>query len=629
MLFAGETDVPSDVTSSKASKMDQRLSVVICLLAFVCNSVLSQICPGQCQCDYTNTGKYRTLCNNRQDSVPKVDPDTRILEIIASSDETNNIHGIPKAAFLDYKQLEEIRIIYGSLYGIANYAFAGLDNCKFLDLSHNNITLITQQNLNGLSSLVYLNIFDNNVTEIASGTFNQLLNLEYLNIGKNGLKKWSSRMFENLYNLKTLIVDDNPIGRPEGYIDVEVFRDLPSLRTFSANNCSLSVIHAHTFKNMGSLESLSLNGNKLWAKMKENLFSKHLHALKTLYLDNNKLKIIPKGTFNNLHLDFLSIGHNLLSMGIEATSLEGLTTKGISLAYNGFSSIDPEITAAVAKGLQKLDISGNPLELPKLKPLLESLPALQQLNMSACGFTTFPRGSIPVSVRITKLSLSMNNLTTFPPAAVKDLAFAATELDLSQNHFRNINIDLVNELKKITVQLQFNPWYCDCAIRPLFDWIQEIEFANCSDNPLHFSCLTCTSPEMYEGLLIRDLNTSLVETCPLVMTAKTLNADAKIGLAIAVMVTAVIISIIIAIIWKRRQVDYYTHEDKRSEIEEKPTPLTWIGEPPEDELPLNGSAQGTPAKKVPDSDGTVDIIEEASAINHKPGDRPVSWSTSV
>ncbi|XP_014665572.1 PREDICTED: slit homolog 3 protein-like [Priapulus caudatus] len=608
--------------------MDQRLAVLALCLPFLTNSVLGEICPGACRCEYTEAGKYRTQCSQPGlREIPVLDPNTQILEIVASSGNPNRFHGLPHKAFLSYRQLEEVHIVYGNLNGIGDHAFIGLDKCRVIDLQHNNIALITQRKLFGIqNSLTSLNLFGNNITELASGTFNQLSRLEYLNIGDNGLHKWSSKLFENLYSLRTLIFDDNPIGEPDGYVDADVFKDTPELREFSAANCSLSVLHAKTFRHMRKLTTLNLARNRLAGRMKENLFSKHLVNLRDLNLDANRMKAIPPRTFNGLDLDSLSLADNRLSEGVERDVFMGLRAQRLSLANNGFRKIDPAITDPIAEGLHHLDISRNPLDAAHLGKFLDSLPDLQELNLTGCGFADVPHGAVPSSARLSALTLAGNRLTDFPPRAVADLAFSGTRLDLRGNEFSSINLELAKELRKLpAVSLHGNPWHCDCGIRPLFEWVQETEPANCTDEPESLSCLVCASPEEYAGGLIRELNASDVVTCPLVIRAKQLNADAKIGLAIAVMVIAILISIIIAIIWKRRQVDYYTNEEKRS-AEEKAVPVTWAGEPANDELPLNGSAQTTPTKIAETTDN---VVEETEAMNHKDDDRPVSWSTSV
>ena len=197
-------------------------------------------------------------------------------------------------------------------------------------------------------------------------------------------------------------------------------------------------------------------------------------------------------------------------------------------------SLDPET--------QVLDISHNALQrLPPRAFADNNLLHLQKLLMSGCGLRQVDPLAFFQLTNLVALDLSRNNLSVVPDAALK-YTIALRDLNLSGNKIRYIPAELPSELVKLDlshcritsihdraflklkklqelrldsnrlthfktslvmslhglhgVELQNNPFYCDCQLRALYIWLSNVS---------HPTSPTCYKPDRLSGKRFRSL----------------------------------------------------------------------------------------------------------------------------
>lgn len=535
-------------------------TVIGVFLIFLAFKTVSS-CPPRCKCEETE-GKYVTNCSvGGMTKIPyDIDPRTNILLIIGPKENSNEIHGIPRQAFVGSPNLEEIHIINGNVNGIEDNAFEGLSKCHTLILRNNGLSRITESNLHGLISLSYLDLRNNGIAEFPSGFFSEFGKLRHLDLGYNGMRTIPALLFLNLTKLHTINFDGNPFGK----LNRDVFGDVEnSLRHFSCDNCSITELSRDNFLHMRYLQTLSLQDN-LITSLENQWFSKWFPGVTHLNLSGNKIRRFGVETFNKMYMKELDLSHNRLSEANLEEEFNGLVVRKLFLGYNGFSHMNPTVLKPLSSGLMFLDLSGNSLNKNSLRLILSYLENLAILNLTDCGFKEFPHGVIPYFYRLKQLIIARNYLEDIPPRLVNELAEAGTTIDLSNNRFTSIDTELVEALKTANVSLKGNRWHCDCNIMPLYLWLKTLENCTNDDNigETDVQCLTCATPSEYKNFLIQKLNQTAIEVCP--SKGLILGREPIIAIIVIAVVLLIGIIVILCLIYKTRMINYYTKEDKEA-----------------------------------------------------------------
>jgi len=243
-----------------------------------------------------------------------------------------------------------------------------------------------------------------------------------------------------LSNLETLMLDHNRFES----IRRQLFAGMSQLKLLSITYNYISLIDRDAFAEMSQLVEIKLTGNRLINVPQLDQIS----SLQRLYLDSNNISKI-KYSFRNLH------------------ALIGMT-----LADNELEEI-PEDSFGRTDHLSKFNISGN--KLRKAPPIIRNLTELISLDMSR------------------------NPITDLPEDLLEDL-HKIKNLDISRMRLRNLKSNFIPlDVALNTVQMAFNPWLCDCDIKPVVEWNR------------HFSTVDsdlsrCASPRKMSHHLIRDLD---------------------------------------------------------------------------------------------------------------------------
>ena len=141
----------------------------------------------------------------------------------------------------------------------------------------------------------------NLMSRIKKYDFYDLFSLEMLYLHDNKIRKIDDGSFEDLHNLKQLFLLNNEIKSITKY----TFKGLDSLETLWLSNLNtendLVTIEDGSFKTLGNLENLIINGNKFVA-LTDNTFE-GLAKLDLLHISIHQLGVISRNAFDGLPMN--------------------------------------------------------------------------------------------------------------------------------------------------------------------------------------------------------------------------------------------------------------------------------------------------------------------------------------
>ncbi|KAI8514716.1 Bax inhibitor 1 [Branchiostoma belcheri] len=325
---------------------------------------------------------------------------------------SNQITTIPSGTFANLPQLQELDLHYNQITTIHYGALENLPQLRTLFLSSNQITTMPFGTFANLPKLQKLDLYKNRITTIPSGTFAQLPQLQTLFLSRNQITTISSGTFANLSQLQDLWLNGNQITTiPSG-----TFANLFQLQDLRLNDNQITTIPSDTFANLPQLQDLRLNGNQITA-IDSGTFA-NIPQLQTLFLSWNQITTIPSGTLANL------------------SQLQDLL-----LNSNQITTIDSGTFA--------------------------HLPQLQTLFLSRNQITTIPSGTFANLPQLQKLFLDKNQITTIHSGAFGNLPLFK-RLKLQNNNMSAIPLSVFCLFpSNITIELEGNPWQCDCRMVPV------------------------------------------------------------------------------------------------------------------------------------------------------------------
>lgn len=317
--------------------------------------------------------------------------------------------------------------------------------CSFLTDSPKNLTLP--------DDIVSLDWSENNLTDIEPVTSTTLKEL-WLN--KNALK----------------------------YINTNTF-NVPQLQMLDLSDNMLENLNPDIFINMSKLEVLHLANNKF--SIKSQLNFSYLVNLRSINLDNNFV-----GPDIELRSLFKPTGYGL------PETINAISVKGVHLTdlpYNFFTPADKslkELTISnnsltklfkLPSALKYLDISYNPIkklnssDFPEDEPLMY----LGVLKMNGLEITEVPKGIFSnlllyeLELENNKNLIEFSNLTFGKQILRDSYDFMVKNLTLKGCNLTSLDQGLSVLFNKVDrLDLQNNPWYCDCNLA----WVRKLSIPN-------------------------------------------------------------------------------------------------------------------------------------------------------
>ncbi|PNF22316.1 hypothetical protein B7P43_G02947 [Cryptotermes secundus] len=326
------------------------------------------------------------------------------------------------------------------------------------------------QRFPNIPGIVSLSLQHNNMVKIAGSAFVELDNLKALDLSYNQLTEGvQADVFQGRYSPQHY----NPLG----------------IVVLNLGNNQIHTLSPHSFEHLPNLTELRLN--------------------------NNPLKTLSPATLMSLaspeSLQVLDLAYTGLSgLPEEFVQLSSIRHKLQLLYLNGnqFSHV-PQTLAALGDSLQKLSLNENPIqELDE--DSFRGLLMLRELNMSAMSYL---RRIGPATFRHLRsleiLFCSYNrNLTELDAEAFGygDNRWTLRELHLQSNALHTLPTQLAPWKKLAIVDVQDNPWRCDCNL----DWfINELLPLLEDTTPDLVLGLHCSEPLHLSGMSFLGLRNSI------------------------------------------------------------------------------------------------------------------------
>lgn len=279
-----------------------------------------------------------------------------------------------------------------------------------------------------------------------------LKKLKVLNLSGNRLTSFPRGLPSAL---KEVVVDSNNIK----FMGGDSIKQLPQLSTLSLKNNNISSelgLSSAAFNGGNNLKTLTLSGNSLTSVpmgLPPNLIK--------LFLNSNKIKSISSRSLRNLGSleNFVVWNNSITNENIELGALEQLENLlQLDLSYNKLT----DVPAGLPRYLEKLQLSNN-----KLEYLYASSSA---------------KHSTLVGLPIKQLDLSSNQLKSMEKGSLENI-----------NPF---------------IQLQDNPWQCDCHLKYLKSWLNITTSVLTGEGRIK-----CASPSTLQAVTLSSLDMEAL-VCP-------------------------------------------------------------------------------------------------------------------
>lgn len=275
-------------------------------------------CPSLCHC---HGDLQHVICDSvGLKKIPRVTEATRLLNL-----QRNNLGSIPTGAFSESKGLISLHMQHCQLREIGSQAFKGLTKLIYLYLSNNEITSIKPGAFEDLTELTYLYLDGNQISELAKSLFSPMINLFILQLNNNRLRELRPGTFTGAKDLRWLHMSNNTLTTLQpGSLD-----DVENLAILHLDGNRMSTYPIAAMSKLRVVEELTLGRNPMrtipdlafqsFGRYMEKLHLENMGlerfsdgtftgvtAIKSLHLDNNRLKSLPKsleyGTLTNLTL---------------------------------------------------------------------------------------------------------------------------------------------------------------------------------------------------------------------------------------------------------------------------------------------------------------------------------------
>ncbi|MCJ8738647.1 hypothetical protein PDJAM_G00038130 [Pangasius djambal] len=291
-----------------------RIQLVVCIQIFAIFIVGTESqCPSPCHC---HGDLQHVICDNvGLKKIPRITEATRLVNL-----QRNNLGMLPTGGFIEMKGLVSLHLQHCQIREIATQAFKGLKKLIYLYLSNNEISTIKPGAFEDLTELTYLYMDGNQISSLTKGIFSPMINLfilqldnnkirdlqagtfagakdlRLLHISNNELRSMQPGSLDEVENLATLTLDQNKLST----YPIEAMSKLRVVEELNLSKNPLTFIPDYAFRSFGRyIEKLHLNDMGL--EKFSNAAFEGVTALRSLHLENNKLKSLPSNlVFTNM-----------------------------------------------------------------------------------------------------------------------------------------------------------------------------------------------------------------------------------------------------------------------------------------------------------------------------------------
>ncbi|EFA06549.1 carboxypeptidase N subunit 2-like [Tribolium castaneum] len=205
-------------------------------------------------------------------------------------------------------QLDHVHLTYKNIPVITPETFHRLSPVKKLEVEFCNVKSIDEDSFRALENLQKLSLKHNLLTEIPNGTFSAT-NIEELDLSDNQIEKIESGAFGYMPNLRSIKLKNNKIQMYHN----SWFELAPNLCFLNLENNLMTALPTRI---LGSRQAWTCNVDVIFShnsleEIDEEAFLNY--KLNKLYLDHNKIRVLPKNVFSNaVQISHLKLNNNRL-----------------------------------------------------------------------------------------------------------------------------------------------------------------------------------------------------------------------------------------------------------------------------------------------------------------------------
>ncbi|XP_026729477.1 insulin-like growth factor-binding protein complex acid labile subunit [Trichoplusia ni] len=276
---------------------------------------------------------------------------------------------------------------------VENEAFSNLTALEYLDLSRNKIQILNFGVFEDTQLLISLNLSYNQLANLPIGIFDQMTRLTHLDLKVNKINTLVFGIFDKLRELEYVDLSDNDIMGRE--LHPRLFDNRPFIKFIDFSRNDMIAAPGNWLQTFQSLQVLNLNGCFL-NEIPAFAIKPNLRPLKQLVLSNNQISNLQnESLFVHLeNLEHLDLSHNIIGKflkikhkkkkkrkkNIDGEIFQPLRKLKTILLNNSKVKIIPETLFRNIPKLTKIDLSVNKIEEVPLNAFKGS--PLKDLNLS-------------------------------------------------------------------------------------------------------------------------------------------------------------------------------------------------------------------------------------------------------
>ncbi|XP_039503686.1 leucine-rich repeat-containing protein 15 [Pimephales promelas] len=525
-------------------------------------NAVASACPENCQCR-----PNKILCQGfLMNKFPTPIPPTTITLLITNT----SIQSLKPADFVTFAEnLNYFSAKDSTIAEVEPHTFDQTHNLIGLGLSGTMLTSLPKDLFQNLNTLSTLTLSNNKIDLLQPSLLSPLVNLKKIDLSKNLLTYLPDDAFQGKKKLEQLMLQKNSIRK----LPSSTFRGLNNLRELLLQQNQLTEIPSGIFDDLVNLEILHLQDNKI-TQLPENIFS-NVQKLKKLYLSNNKLSLLPSAIFFNLpNLTHLSLFENQLSRLMPGT-FGPMAILELWLYDNMITHLEENVFSNLTE-IRLLVLSRNRIQHIS-SGAFNGLMELEEISLHTNRLIGIEAGIFKGLPKLANISLENNQIQHIPIKLLENVSHLNL-LELQNNSLRNLPKELLNSLSVVdNIVLFQNPWRCDNDILPFRDWlgqnsekVKNLTFVTC-DTPLSLNGRNVGELKEYDIMVNHSLHTfptqpftSAPASDPTTVSEEIedtsggnsmgqgLSKD-KIIIIVAIVCTAVMVSLIACVLWRRNK----------------------------------------------------------------------------